>query len=30
MKEQEAIGLLKSLGLKKPLNKIPVLGEILF
>ena len=29
MKEQEAIGLL-SLGLKTPLSKIPLLGDILF
>ena len=30
IKEQEAIGLLSNLGLKTPLNKIPVLGDILF
>ena len=30
MKEQEAKGLLSSLGLKTPLNKIPLLGDILF
>ena len=30
MKEQEATGLLSSLGLKTPLNKIPLLGDILF
>ena len=30
IKEQEAKGLLSNLGLKKPLNKIPVLGDILF
>ena len=29
-KEQEAKGLLSRLGLKTPLNKIPLLGEILF
>ena len=30
VKEQEANGLLHSLGLKTPLNKIPLLGDILF
>ena len=30
MKEQEAKGILSSLGLKRPLNKIPLLGDILF
>ena len=30
IKQQEAKGLLSSLGLKTPLNKIPVLGDILF
>ena len=30
IKEQEAKGLLSNLGLKIPLNKIPVLGDILF
>ena len=30
MKEQEAEGLLGNLGIKTPLNKIPLLGEILF
>ena len=30
MKEQEAKGLLSSLGLKTPLNKIPLLGCVLF
>ena len=29
-KEQEAKGLLSNLGLRTPLNKIPVLGDILF
>ena len=29
-KEEEAKGLLSSLGLKIPLNKIPLLGDILF
>ena len=29
IKEQEAKGLLSNLGLKTPLNKIPVLGDIL-
>ena len=28
MKEQEAKGTLNSLGLKTPLNKIPLLGDI--
>ena len=28
--EQEAKGLLSNLGLRTPLNKIPVLGDILF
>ena len=30
IKKQEAKGLLSSLGLKKPLNKISLLGDILF
>ena len=30
LKEHEAKGLLSSLGLKTPLNKIPLLGKILF
>ena len=30
MKEQEAIGLLFPLGLKTSLNKIPLLGKIIF
>ena len=30
MKEQEEIGLLGSLRIKTPSNKIPILGEILF
>ena len=30
MKEQEAKGLLSTLGLKTPLRKIPLLGDILF
>ena len=30
LKEQEAKGLLSNLGLRAPLNKIPVLGDILF
>ena len=30
MKEQEAKGLLSTLGLKTPLRNIPLLGEILF
>ena len=30
VKEQEAKGLLTNLGLRTPLNKIPVLGDILF
>ena len=30
IKKQEAKGLLSSLGLKTPLNKIPSLGDILF
>ena len=29
-KEQQAKGLLSNLGLRTPLNKIPVLGDILF
>ena len=29
-KNQEAKGLLSSLGLKTPLNKIPLLGDVLF
>ena len=30
VKEQEAKGLLENLGIKTPLNKIPLLGDILF
>ena len=30
IKQQEARGLLSNLGLRTPLNKIPVLGDILF
>ena len=30
IKQQEAKGLLSDLGLRTPLNKIPVLGDILF
>ena len=30
IKEQQAKGLLSKLGLKTPLNKIPILGDILF
>ena len=30
IKEQEASGLLISLGIKTPLNKIPLLGSLLF
>ena len=30
IKEQEAKGLLSNLGIKTPLNKIPILGDILF
>ena len=30
IKKQETKGLLSSLGLKTPLNKIPLLGDILF
>ena len=30
VEDQEAKGLLSSLGLKTPLNKIPLLGDILF
>ena len=30
MKEQEAKGLLRSLGIKTPLSNIPLLGNILF
>ena len=30
MKEQKVKGLLSSLGLKTPLNKVPLLGDILF
>ena len=29
-KEQEAKGLLSNLGLKTPLSKIPILGDVLF
>ena len=30
VKKQQAKGLLSNLGLRTPLNKIPVLGDILF
>ena len=30
IKEQEAKGLLSNLGLRTPLNKIPILADILF
>ena len=30
IKEQEARGLLSKIGIKKPLNKIPLRGDILF
>ena len=30
IKEQQAKGLLSNLGVKTPLNKIPILGDILF
>ena len=30
VKEQEARGLLSNLGIKTPLNKVPLLGDILF
>ena len=30
LKQQEASGLLSSLGIKTPLNKIPLLGPLLF
>ena len=30
IKKEEAKGLLSKLGIKKPLNKIPILGDILF
>ena len=30
MKEQAAKGILSSLGLRKPLNRIPLLGNLLF
>ena len=30
LKHQEAKGLLSKLGIKTPLNKIPILGDILF
>ena len=30
IKEQEAKGLLRKLGIKTPLNKMPILGNILF
>ena len=30
IKEQQAKGLLSNLGIKTPLNKIPLLGDILF
>ena len=29
-KNQEAEGLLSNLGIKAPLNKVPILGDILF
>ena len=29
-KEQQAKGVLSNLGIRRPLNKIPVLGDILF
>ena len=30
IKKQEAKGILSSLGIKKPLSKIPLLGDVLF
>ena len=30
IKNQEATGLLSKLGIKTPLNKVPILGDILF
>ena len=30
VKNQEAEGLLSNLGIKAPLNKVPILGDILF
>ena len=30
VKEQKARGLLSNLGIKTPLNKVPLLGDILF
>ena len=30
IKNQEAKGLLNNLGLRKPLSKVPILGDILF
>ena len=30
MKEREAKGLLSNLGIKTPLSKVPLLGDILF
>ena len=30
IKKQEAKGLLSNLGIRTPLNKVPVLGDILF
>ena len=30
IKEQEAEGLLSNLGIRMPLNKVPILGDILF
>ena len=30
VKNQEAKGLLSNLGVKTPLNKVPILGDILF
>ena len=30
IKDQEAIGLLSSLGIMRPLNQIPLLGHLLF
>ena len=30
LKKQEAKGLLSNLGIRTPLNKVPILGDILF
>ena len=30
IKNQEANGLLSNLGIRKPLNKVPILGDFLF